>query len=129
MMAIIAADELETASNTPRLISPASLLLEILIELIGDQFQSLRRQETAERSEHVVDERRDRKIAGQRDQEQQRREQRKEEVIRELRRQGEAVVLPERFIKRAPEDLSPREGHVERTKEHRHGQNACPILK
>ena len=41
MMAVIAADELDTASSMPSVISPVSLLSGDLGELIGDELSAL----------------------------------------------------------------------------------------
>ena len=46
MIAVIAADELDTASSMPRVISPASSLFGDLDDLLGDERQRFRRQRT-----------------------------------------------------------------------------------
>ncbi len=83
------------------------LLVRDLHDLIGDELQRLWRQEPAKGMEHVVDQRRDREVAGDRDEKQQRRKQGEKEVVGQLRCHRQAVVFPERLIRRALQDLPP----------------------
>ena len=109
MIAVIAADELDTASSMPRLRRPASSALGDLDDLLGDERQRFGRQEAAEASGTCRRQRRDRKVAGERDEEQQRREQREEEVVGQLRGHRQAVVLPEGLVRRPLQNLPPRD--------------------
>jgi hypothetical protein len=105
MIAVIAADELDTASSMPRLSSPPFFWLRDLDDLLGDDLQRLRRQESAKGRNMSSISDVTGKVAGERDEEQQRREQREEEVVGKLRRHRETVVLPEGLVGRALQDL------------------------
>src|SRR5262249_12252304 len=70
----------------------AVLVLRDLHELILNQLQRLVRRDPRQRRRDLIHQVGDREEAGERDQEQQRREQREKEIVRELRGEAEAGV-------------------------------------
>ena len=78
--------------------------------LLLDQCEDLRRDERAERATDVVGDVRERKEARECEQKQDGRKQREKEVVRQLSRQTEHIVIDD-LTPRPTRELSPREGY------------------
>jgi hypothetical protein len=111
MIAVIADDVDQTVSRKPERQQAALLAGRDLRQLIRDDRERLGRDHPAKRREQIVDEGVIRKVARDANQHQEGREEREEEVVRELRRHPETVVLEERLVERAPQNLRPRQRH------------------
>ena len=78
--------------------------------LLLDQFEDLRRDERAEGATDIVGDVRERKEARECEQKQDRRKQREKEVVRQLSRETEHIVIDD-LPPRATRELRPREGY------------------
>ena len=99
---------------------PALPVAGDLSDLIGDDGQELWRRELAERFDDLVDQRRDREIACDSNQEQEGRKQREEKVVGELCRHTHAVVFEDGVDERPSEDLSPGKRDVQASEQQGH---------
>ena len=97
---------------------PAVLLVGNLEDLILDDGEHLAGRDAGEVAGDRVEEPRDGKEADDRDEEEQRRKERQEEVVRQLRREAQAVIREDLAI-RARRQLLPGDGDFQRTEHQR----------
>ena len=104
-----ALDELHNVNRNAIVRMPPALLSPDLRDLVGDDGGDVAGGDAAEHGLDFADEVLDREEAGDRDQREQRRKQRKEEVVGLLRRQIEHIVR-ERLVEGAFEQLATSSG-------------------